>query len=162
MASPSQDRMMPGVADRLLDAFGQAVIVTSPDGIVVAWNPFAETLYGWTAAEAVGRDVLELTPSSDSAGQAADLIERLRAGESWSGEFSVQRKDGTAFIAFVTDTAGLGDDGEIVAIVGMSHDVTERRVREEELRRNDELLRLTLEVASVGTFTWDVNLGVLS
>jgi PAS domain S-box-containing protein len=75
--------MMPDVADRLLDAFGQAVIVTLPDGIVVAWNPHAETLYGWTAAEAIGRDILELTPSSDSAAQAAELIERLRAGDSW-------------------------------------------------------------------------------
>ena len=88
------------------DAFGQAVIITSPDGVVVTWNPYAETLYGWTAAEAIGRSILELTPSPDSADQAAEVIERLRAGESWSGEFPVRRKDGTSFVAFVTDTAG--------------------------------------------------------
>ena len=138
------------------------MIITSLDGIVVTWNPYAETLYGWTAAEAIGRSVLELTPSPDSADQAAEMIERLRAGESWSGEFPVQRKDGTTFIAFVTDTPVRDDDGEIVAIVGVSHDVTERRVREEELRQNEELLRLTLEVAAVGTFTWDSTLGIFT
>ena len=153
---------MPGIANRLLEAFGQAVIITSLDGIVVTWNPYAETLYGWTAAEAIGRSILELTPSPDAADQAAEVIERLRAGESWSGEFPVQRKDGTTFIAFVTDTPVRDDDGEIVAIVGVSHDVTERRVREEELRQNEELLRLTLEVAAVGTFTWDSTLGIFT
>ena len=153
---------MPGIANRLLEAFGQAVIITSLDGIVVTWNPYAETLYGWTAAEAIGRSILELTPSPDAAEQAAEVIEQLRAGESWSGEFPVQRKDGTTFIAFVTDTPVRDDDGEIVAIVGVSHDVTERRVREEELRQNEELLRLTLEVAAVGTFTWDATIGIFT
>ena len=153
---------VPGIADRLLDAFGQAVIITSPDGVVVTWDANAEMLYGWTAAEAVGRSILELTPSLDSADQAAEVIERLRAGESWSGEFPVRRKDGTSFVAFVTDTAVRDHNGEILAIVGVSHDVTERRVREEELRHNDELLRLTLEVTSVGTFTWDFTVGIFS
>ena len=153
---------MPGVADRLVDAFGQAVIITSPDGVVVTWSPYAETLYGWTAAEALGRSILELTPSPDAADQAAEVIQHLRAGETWSGEFPVRRKDGTSFVAFVTDTAVCDDNGEIVAIVGVSHDVTERRAREEELRQNDELLRLTLDVASVGTFTWDFTVEVFT
>ena len=37
-----------------LQAIGQAVITTTPDGVVCYWNPAAEDLYGWTAAEAVG------------------------------------------------------------------------------------------------------------
>jgi PAS domain S-box-containing protein len=39
---------------RLLDAVGEAVIATDPDGKVVYWNQAAEELYGWTAEEAMG------------------------------------------------------------------------------------------------------------
>ena len=51
-----------------LPAVDQAVIATTPEGIVVAWNPNAETLYGWTAAEAIGRSIVELTPSEQATG----------------------------------------------------------------------------------------------
>jgi len=47
-------------AAQVLEAIGQAVIVTSIDRHILAWNPGAERLYGWTAAEAIGRRATEL------------------------------------------------------------------------------------------------------
>ena len=38
----------------LLDAVEQAVIATDLNGTIIFWNSFAETLYGWSAAEALG------------------------------------------------------------------------------------------------------------
>ena len=46
--------------ERLLDEVQEAVIATDLSGRVLYWNRFAETLYGWSAEEAVGRDVMEL------------------------------------------------------------------------------------------------------
>ena len=132
------------------------MIITSPDGIVVTWSPYAETLYGWTAAEAIGRSILELTPSPDAADQAAEVIERLRAGESWSGEFPVQRKDGTTFIAFVTDTPVRDDDGEIVAIVGVSA----RRDGTSRPRGRATAERRAAPPDARGRIGWDVHLGL--
>ena len=40
---------------RLLDAVGQAVIVTDLQGAISYWNRFAEELYGWPAQEVLGR-----------------------------------------------------------------------------------------------------------
>ena len=47
----------------LLDAVEQAVIVTDLDGTIVYWNRFAETLYGWSAPEVIGRNILDITPA---------------------------------------------------------------------------------------------------
>ena len=44
---------------QLLDSVHQAVIASDLAGTVIYWNRFAETLYGWTADEALGRHVLE-------------------------------------------------------------------------------------------------------
>lgn len=76
---------------RLLDAVGQAVIATDPSGVVLFWNAAAHELYGWSAEEAVGRSILDLTPSSASVEQAEQIMMALRAGRrpalpaSWTG-----------------------------------------------------------------------------
>jgi PAS domain S-box-containing protein len=51
---------------RLLDQVQEAVIAADLSGRVIYWNRFAENLYGWKAKEALGRNILELTPSDDS------------------------------------------------------------------------------------------------
>ena len=103
----------------LLAAVGQAVIATRPDGTVVFWNAGAERLYGWTADEARGQDIGDLTVPVVSTEVAADIMAALRKGVAWSGGFPVRRKDGTVFPALVTDS-GIYRDGELVGIVGIS------------------------------------------
>jgi PAS domain S-box-containing protein len=103
----------------LLAAVGQAVIATRPDGTVVFWNAGAERLYGWTAQEAYGLNIGELTVPVVSAEVAADIMAALRKGVPWSGGFPVRRKDGTVFPALVTDS-GIYRDGELVGIIGIS------------------------------------------
>ena len=46
-------------AARVLDAIGLAVIATRLDGTICYWSPFAETLYGWSASEVLGRNIDE-------------------------------------------------------------------------------------------------------
>jgi two-component system cell cycle sensor histidine kinase/response regulator CckA len=148
---------------QLLDAVGQAVIATDLEGRVTYWNRCAERMYGWLAAEALGRNILELTPAEASRGQAAQIMESVRRGESWSGELVVRRRDGSAFHAHVTNTPVLDDAGELRGVVGISVDLTEqKRAQEELLRReraleeNERLLALTQQIARVGTWAWDV------
>src|SRR4051812_18935729 len=65
---------------RLLDAVQEAVIATDLNGRVLYWNRFAETLYGWTAQEAIGRSVLELKAPQDAQTDAKNVMEILRGG----------------------------------------------------------------------------------
>lgn len=116
----------------LLDAVEQSVIATDLAGTIVYWNSFAEKLYGWPAAEALGANILDVTPAETVRDQAAEIMERLQSGQSWSGEFLTQRRDGTRVPVFVTDSPILDDGGELIGIVGVSVDNTQRRRAEEE------------------------------
>jgi diguanylate cyclase (GGDEF)-like protein/PAS domain S-box-containing protein len=131
---------------RLLDAVGQAVIATDPLGKVVYWNKAAESLYGWSAKEVMGRPIVEITPSEELAEQAEEIMTELSRGRSWTGEFVVRRKDGTTFPALVTDTPVHDEQGNLIAIIGVSTDITEIK-QTEELRRSEELFRLLAENA---------------
>ena len=127
----------------LLAAVGQAVVATDPLGTVLYWNRAAEELYGWPADEAVGRSVLELTPSTQTAEQAAQIMDMLAAGQSWTGDFLVRDKAGREFPVLLSDTPVLGPDGELHAIIGVSTDITERKRAEDEMRWYSAIIEST-------------------
>lgn len=106
-------------AQEILDAAGQAVIVTDVAGVVTYWNAAAEALYGWTAEEAKGRPIEELTVSGAGLQTSADIMQAIRDGVPWSGSFPVRHKDGNVFPALVSD-AGIYRDGKLVGVVGVS------------------------------------------
>ncbi len=124
---------------QLLDAVGEAVIATDPEGRIRYWNRRAEEIYGWSRGVVMGRNVVDVIPSSVSRQQAEGLMKRLAAGEAWTGEFDVQRRDGSTFPAQVTDTPILDDAGRQIGIVGVSHDLSDRRSLEEQLRHSQKM-----------------------
>jgi diguanylate cyclase (GGDEF)-like protein/PAS domain S-box-containing protein len=119
----------------LLDAVGQALIASDMSGVVVYWNKAAEEMYGWTAAEAVGHLAQDLVGSEMSDEETASIYDALGRGESWSGDLWVARRGGSRFRANVTDTPVYGRDGALVAVIGVSMDVTERRADVEARQR---------------------------
>ncbi|HWS55612.1 MAG TPA: ATP-binding protein [Pyrinomonadaceae bacterium] len=157
-AAPHEERLR--FHAHLLDAVEQAVIATDAAGRIIYWNRHAEKLYGWSAAEVVGRPVVEVTPAETSNAQADEIMSSLRAGRTWSGEFLVRRRDGTTFPALVTDAPILDAGGRLVGVVGVSSDLSERKRAEEAvneaerraLREYETLLhRLTHLAESLGT-----------
>ncbi len=122
---------------RLLDTVGQAAVATDPDGVIIYWNRFAETLYGWMKEEALGRNIGDVVVAPPAAGQAAEIMAALQRGESWSGDFLVRRRDGTTFPAHVTDSPVFDGHGALEAVIGVSTDVSEQKRAEEALREAD-------------------------
>jgi PAS domain S-box-containing protein/diguanylate cyclase (GGDEF)-like protein len=113
------------VHETLLNALGQAIIVTDPDDVVVSWNPAAEHMYGWTAAEAIGQRATKLVPA-ESADQAASVKKALLSGQSWTGDILVRRRDGRLMCTFLTCTPAFDDRNALTAVIGASTDVSER------------------------------------
>jgi PAS domain S-box-containing protein len=146
----------------LLGAMGHAVIATDVAGLVVAWNPAAERMYGWTAQEAVGRDIADLTVPEMDQRTAAAIMAALRAGTPWSGSFPVRRKDGGIFPALVTDS-GIYKAGELVGIVGVSthigqaiNPLLDRSSDAALILRSDAVVTYASPAASQ-LFGWDVD-----
>ena len=146
----------------LLDAVEQGVIATDINGTILYWNSFAEQLYGWTAKEALGANILDLTPPTETREQAEEVMTLLRAGKSWSGEMVVRRKDGSTFPAMVTDSPIVGEKGELIGVVGVSIDISERKQAEAERERLHESERAARSEAEKANRLKDEFLATLS
>jgi PAS domain S-box-containing protein len=116
---------------RLLNSVGQAIIATDVKGNVTYWNHAAEKLYGWEKAEVLGCNVIDILIEETHKEQASEIIQRLIAGEQWSGEFVVKRSDGTLFPAILTASPITDDKGEFVGIIGVSTDISEQKWMQE-------------------------------
>ncbi|KAB8319944.1 PAS domain S-box protein [Tolypothrix campylonemoides VB511288] len=133
----------------LLSTVEQAVIATNLDGEIIYWNRFAEILYGWSALEVIGQNILEVVPAETSQQQAAQIMAQVQRGESWSGEFFVRRRDGTLFPILITDSPIYDDKGELVGIVGISIDISVRKNAIAALQESEERFRTMADTAPV-------------
>ena len=97
-----------------------AVIATNLEGRVAYWDAGAERLYGWSEAEAIGADILALTPANYTRDQSEAIMRGLRRGEPWEGEIVLRRRNGVALIAYVLDIpVGDFEQGQ-GAVIGVS------------------------------------------
>jgi PAS domain S-box-containing protein len=127
---------------QLLDSVGEAIIATDLEGRVIYWNRFAELLYGWSAEETLGQDILKLTVPEQWQDTAKAIMDQVIAGDRWSGEGHVWRRDGSSFPAAITDTLIRDENGHALGVVGVSKDITERERMQRELRDSEERFRL--------------------
>ncbi|PPS03229.1 hypothetical protein GOBAR_AA17432 [Gossypium barbadense] len=81
-----------------------------------------KNLYGYSAAEALGQDAVELLVNPRDFAVANNIVHRVMMGESWTGQFPVKNKMGERFSALVTDTPFYDDDGSLVGIICVSSD----------------------------------------
>ncbi|WP_160310594.1 PAS domain S-box protein [Microvirga vignae] len=144
---------------QLLNAVEQAVIATDLDGVVTYWNRCAEQLYGWTAEEALGRNILEINIPAEGLPQAEEIMKCLRAGQVWSGEIILRHKDGRTFPVQVTDSPVLDDSGRMVGIVGISMEISDRVRTLAALTSSEERLRIAQHAGGIGTFEWNIRSG---
>jgi diguanylate cyclase (GGDEF)-like protein/PAS domain S-box-containing protein len=107
----------------ILDAIAQPVLVIDLASIILHWNPAAADLYGYTAAEAVGRSAIELLNANDDAPGLEQAATQLLAGLPWTGEIESSTREGMARTLLVTLTP-LKIDTTIDAVIATSVDVT--------------------------------------
>ena len=120
------------------EAIQVAVIATDLAGCITYWNPFAERLYGWSLDEVIGRNIIDITASSETEQQAKEHMEQLQAGHSWAGEFQVRCKSGEYVSAFVTLSPIRGEGGAAIGVIGVSQDIGGLKKAELALRRSEE------------------------
>jgi PAS domain S-box-containing protein len=140
-----------------LDAVDASIIATDVDGVVVSWNAPAERLHGWTAAEAIGRPLWEVTvPRRLQAASRAGFSAVLRLG-AWEGEVEGHRRDGTTFPAHVANRTLRDPDGEPCGVVAVAFDHTEQMAKEQALARNNAWLRAITDRMGDGLCTLDAD-----
>jgi PAS domain S-box-containing protein len=157
---PLQDLGEIALTDRaVIDALHRAVIVTNCDGEILLWNLAAAELYGWSEEEVLGRSIVDVVVPQRERVVAGDILSSVSSGDSWRGDFTVQRRNGEAVRVFVVDQPIIDRHGNVVAIVGVSEDVTEQRQLQQRAEDLSAHLALALEAGELGTWRWNMRTG---
>jgi PAS domain S-box-containing protein len=115
-----------------------AILVKDLKGIVTAWNQGAERLYGFSAEEALGMALVDLIVPADRQEELDQVTRNVLAGEPTSFETRRRRKDGQMLDVSLRAFPVRDLEGQIVGISTSGHDISERRHREEQDRRDRE------------------------
>ena len=138
-----------------------AIIEVGLDSMIRTWNPAAERIFGWTAAEA-RRGPLPMIPD-ERLPEYELLVARVRAGHSYTGhETQRRRKDGTLVDVEISSAPIRDAGGEVVGHMVLIVDITERKRQELELRASDERLRAAIESSPAAVVEVDLEDRVLS
>ncbi|HYG80511.1 MAG TPA: PAS domain S-box protein, partial [Pyrinomonadaceae bacterium] len=125
-----------------------AIVESSDDAImsadmsfkIASWNTGAEKMFGYTAAEAIGREATLITPP-EHVEETRARFERFR-DEPVPQHFESVRlaKDGRLVDVAVTMSPITDESGQLIAISAMARDITERKRNEEQLREQAEII----------------------
>ena len=112
-----------------------AIIGKTPDGVIVSWNQGAELMYGYAAAEALGRHISFLVPP-DRQDELAGIIAGLKQGQRVQNYEGMQvRKDGRLIDVSLTISPIRDAEGNITGISTIARDITTRKQAEMQLRK---------------------------
>ena len=116
----------------IVTASNDAIIGETLDGVITDWNPAAERLYGYTAAEAIGQPLTMLAPPGRE-DEIAELVARGGRGERIAELEAVrQTKDGRLVDISVSISPVRDDDGRLIGVSGISRDISARKAAEAE------------------------------
>lgn len=154
-------RIEPAHADALFRAVFEAtfdpIVVIDRTGLIRSANKATERVFGYPAAELVGRNVSMLMPEPYASAHDSYLANYLRTGEKriiGSGrDVSGRRKDGSVFPTYLA--VGEAElDGEVI-FVGILRDISERNAAEQALRESERRLRSLLDTVPDGIIVID-------
>ena len=112
----------------LLDYATDAIIVRDMDGMVTFWNKGAERLYGWTEAEARGRQMLSRIESETF--DLHDILHNTTRDGEWRGELLQRRKDGNVLPVEARWTLIRDEHGTPLSIMAIETDISQRKSAE--------------------------------
>jgi PAS domain S-box-containing protein len=147
----SRDELEREVAERtqqanLLNLTHDTIFVRDSRDIITYWNRGAQELYGWTAEEAIGKHSHRLMQTEFPTAIDEIHAELLRTGR-WEGELGKTKADGSRVVVASRWSLRKDEKGQAVAILETNNDISDRKRREEEIRKlNEELGKRTTDL----------------
>jgi PAS domain S-box-containing protein len=136
----------------VVESSHDAIVSKDLNGIITSWNGSSEQLFGYTAAEVIGRPITILIPE-DRHDEEKTILERLARGERVDHFETVRRrKDGSLIELSLTISPVRNARGEVIGASKIARDITERRQAEEQknllLREMNHRVKNLLTLAS--------------
>lgn len=160
--SPSNDAFLAAI----VNSSGDAILSKNLDGVITFWNRGAERMFGYTAAEVVGKHISILFPP-DRVDEEPGILERIRRGEPVDHYETIRvRKDGTPLDISLTVSPIFDANGRIVGASKIARDITELKnverklanyATELETKVRERTARLEETVAELEAFSYSLS-----
>ncbi len=130
-----------------------SILSTDLEGTVLFWNKGAENIFGYKADEMVGRQKIDTLYSDDETKRVTKELSAslLKDREGKSCEIKEITKNGRELCIHLTLSPRFDENGEIVGILGIGEDITERVQAEEALKNSQEKLYQAQKMDTLGT-----------
>ncbi len=140
---------------RVLESMAEGVSVIDEHGYILYTNPAEDRIFGYEAGELIGQHVTvqnAYTPEENKQ-RVDDVINLLKRGGAWSGEWFNRKKNGEPFYTYARITAISVNKKNFWVCV--QEDITDRKRRERDMRESSQQLGVALAASGMGNWSWD-------
>lgn len=121
------------LAQKVIEASLDGIIITNKQGIIQAVNPSFTTLTGYSAEEALGRTPAMLSSGKHDASFYQNMWQSMLRQGYWQGEIYNRRKNGENYVEWLTVTAIRNNKGEIRQFAAIFSDISDRKQKEKQI-----------------------------
>ncbi len=140
---------------QIIEQIHGAMLTTDLDGRITSWNSGAEHLFGYSASDAIGRDISLLHRPEERARLRSDIINPLLAEGRLETDAERQRADGRLVPVHLSLSLLRDEAGQPIGIIGYAIDISERKRQERELQALTE--RLEASNKELESFSYSVS-----
>ena len=127
----------------IVESADDAIISKDLMGSIISWNKGAETMYGYTSDETIGKNISLLMPP-DRPDEFTEILSRVSRGDSIKHyETKRRRKDGKVIDISLAVSPIRDETGMIIGASSVAREITERKKAQEELQQAYKLLKET-------------------
>lgn len=138
-----------------------AIVSKSLDGIIESWNHAAEKMFGYSAGEAIGKNIQMIIPPENT-GEEHLILEKLLNDELIQHYETVRmKKNGEKFPVSLTVSPIEDSEGEITGVSKIIRDITQRVRGEEHFAASEMRYRRLFESAKDGILILDSETGMI-
>lgn len=143
--------------EAIFNTIPDMVWLKDPAGVYLDCNPRFERLYGVPREKIVGRtDHNFNSPEEADAFRENDRLAIEAGGPRRNEEWVRCVGDPEPMLLETVKTPIYGEDGELVGVLGLARDITERKRQEESLRESETRLSVALDSTQVGIWDWHI------
>lgn len=138
---------------------GDIILATDPPGTILTWNEGARRLLGYEPEEVVGKETVRIFHTDEYLGSGrmdANINNMIASGKPLVEELTFINKNGEAFPVQQTVTPRFDEDGEFIGVLGLAHDITERKRAEKELRLFSQAVDGSIEGVAMGNIEYEI------
>jgi len=135
----------------IVQSIGEAIIGSSPEGLITSWNKAAERLYGFTDGEILSKPITDLL-SGSSRDDLISILGQVARGETVRRrEMRMTTRGGRVLDVLLSISPVIGENGTILGTSAIVQDITGEKM-EQYLRQHEDQYRTLVEDLNVGIY----------